>query len=259
MDDGGQAKNRNFVTALARGLDVLRAFRPGEGALTNTDFAQRTGLPKPTVSRLTYTLCQLDYLVIDARTGAYRLGPGVLGLGFGVLSGIEIGDRAQSVMSDLCAGPNSYVTCALAERHGLEVVYLVVERSTEDVSLSLSVGAFLPLFHSAMGRAILVAMEESDRQRAFALADADDPGGAGQRCAGFERALAEYNERGFCTGYGDWREDVNGIAVPVLAANTGRVFGLNVGGPSFHVSPADLETIYAPRLIDAANRLSLRP
>ena len=49
-------KDRNFITALARGLDLLRAFKPGETELTNTDLALRTGLPKPTVSRLTRAL-----------------------------------------------------------------------------------------------------------------------------------------------------------------------------------------------------------
>ncbi|MFT5787693.1 MAG: DNA-binding IclR family transcriptional regulator, partial [Ascidiaceihabitans sp.] len=81
-----EEKDRNFITALARGLDILRCFRPNEIELTNQDFAQRTGLPKPTVSRLTHTLCVLEYLVLDARTGTYRLGAGVLKLGFGVLS-----------------------------------------------------------------------------------------------------------------------------------------------------------------------------
>ena len=81
------SKDRNFVTALARGLDVLRAFRANETTLTNTDFAERTGLPKPTVSRLTHTLCKLGYLVTDEGTGAYRLGAGVMQLGFGVLAG----------------------------------------------------------------------------------------------------------------------------------------------------------------------------
>src|SRR5256885_13076191 len=48
--------DRKFVTALARGLEVLRVFTPTEGLLGNGEIAERTGLPKPTVSRLTYTL-----------------------------------------------------------------------------------------------------------------------------------------------------------------------------------------------------------
>jgi len=54
--------DRKFVTALARGLEVLRAFTPTEGLLGNGEIAERTGLPKPTVSRLTYTLTKLGYL-----------------------------------------------------------------------------------------------------------------------------------------------------------------------------------------------------
>lgn len=53
---------RKFVVALARGLDLLRAFRPGETMLGNRDFAERTGLPKATVNRLAYTLTVLGYL-----------------------------------------------------------------------------------------------------------------------------------------------------------------------------------------------------
>jgi hypothetical protein len=54
--------DRSFVVALSRGLDVLRAFQPNDGLLGNQEIASRTNLPKPTVSRLTYTLTKLGYL-----------------------------------------------------------------------------------------------------------------------------------------------------------------------------------------------------
>ena len=46
-------KERQFVLALARGLEILRSFEPGDRLLGNQDISRRTGLPKPTVSRLT--------------------------------------------------------------------------------------------------------------------------------------------------------------------------------------------------------------
>ena len=51
LAEGGSGKDRQFVTALARGLDILRAFHAGEGMLGNQEIAHRTGLPKPTVAR----------------------------------------------------------------------------------------------------------------------------------------------------------------------------------------------------------------
>ena len=252
-------KDRNFVTALARGLDVLRCFRRGEPELTNTDFAERTGLPKATVSRLTHTLCKLDYLVANPRTGTYRLGSGVLQLGFGVLAGMEMTDRAADEMRALCTGPNSYLTVALGERHRFDVVYVAVHRSHEDVSLSMHVGSHLPLFFSAIGRAILVGSQEDERAALIEAADRQDPERKSERMASLARAMSDYESLGFCTGYGEWRPDVNGIAVPVTSAGGGRVYGLNVGGPSFHVKKRQLETVYAKRLIHAADALSLTP
>ena len=61
-DDQGTEKDRNFVTALARGLELLRAFEAGETYLGNGELSKRTRIPKPSVSRLTYTLTQLGYL-----------------------------------------------------------------------------------------------------------------------------------------------------------------------------------------------------
>jgi hypothetical protein len=54
--------DRQFATTLARGLDVLRCFTATEPELTNKEISGRAGLPKPTVSRLTYTLTRLGYL-----------------------------------------------------------------------------------------------------------------------------------------------------------------------------------------------------
>lgn len=252
-----ESKDRNFVTALARGLNVLRCFRVNETELTNSDFADRTGLPKATVSRLTYTLCQLDYLVPNHRTGAYRLGSGVLQLGFGVLSGMDIGALAQDEMRALRDGPNSYVSVAMGERNGLEVVYLAAQLSREDVSLSMRIGLRLPLFSSAMGRAVLVGMEERERQEVFALALQSDPDAHSARMDSYIRAAREYETLGYCTGFGAWRPDVNGIAVPILSLGEDRIYAMNVGGPSFHVKKRQLETVYSKRLRKAAARLNI--
>jgi len=69
------ATDRSFVVALSRGLDVLRAFHPNDGLLGNQEIAARTNLPKPTISRLTYTLTKLGYLTPVPRFEKYQLRP----------------------------------------------------------------------------------------------------------------------------------------------------------------------------------------
>ncbi|SIN99641.1 IclR family transcriptional regulator [Vannielia litorea] len=256
IETGLEGDDRNFITALARGLEVLRCFRPSETELTNQEIAARTGLPKATISRLTYTLRKLDYLVHSERNGTYRLGPGVLALGYGVLAGMETSERARDQMRALCEGPNPHVTAAFAERHRLQAVYVGVQRSHQAVSLTMNVGARLPLFHSAIGRAILVAMTQEERAHVMHLAEQERPGDVPRYRESLARALEDYAALGYTTSFGDWRPEINGIAVPVVSLNGDRIFGLNVGGPSFLVSPEELREGYAERVLAAAAALS---
>ncbi|MER2012659.1 MAG: helix-turn-helix domain-containing protein, partial [Psychrobacter alimentarius] len=45
--------DRQFITALARGLELLRCFTPQRPFLGNQELSQLTGLPKGTITRLT--------------------------------------------------------------------------------------------------------------------------------------------------------------------------------------------------------------
>ena len=258
LDDGfepGPGEDRSFVTALARGLDVLRCFRPDETTLTNQEIAARTHLPKPTVTRLTYTLRKLGYLVQSERDGTYRLGAGVLTLGYGVLAGMEIAERAREEMRRICEGPNPYVTAALGERYRLQVIYSAVQRSTQAVSLTMNVGARLPLFHSSIGRAVLVAMTPAERAHMTALAIEDRPDEADRVRRSVAAAEESWDRHGFTTSFGDWKAEINGIAIPIRSLDGDRVHAINVGAPSFLASPEQLIGDYGPRLLAAGRAL----
>jgi len=253
-----EEKDRNFITALARGLDVLRAFDSGELELSNTDLAERTGLPKPTVSRMTYTLVKLDYLHMDERTGLYRLGPGVLKLGLNFLVSSEIAHRARATMQRVLDGPNPHVSVSLGQRHREEVVYIAVERAREVASLSLGIGASVPLFFSATGRAILMALPEDVRAAAFETADRMLPDEKAMREASWGRAQTEYETKGYLSSYGEWRKDIVGLAVPIFSLDSARGYGLNVGGHAFHVDLEELERNYSQKLVTAGEELSIQ-
>ncbi|MCB1408671.1 MAG: IclR family transcriptional regulator [Rhodobacteraceae bacterium] len=249
-----------FVSALSRGLSLLRAFRPSEVWLSNHAFAQRTGLPKATVTRLTYTLCKLGYLQQAEPGGEYRLGPGVLALGYGVLAGMDLKDRAALELADICAGDNPNVAAALGERYGQSVVYLATHRSPNSVSMVFHLGAQVPLFHSAIGRAILMGLPQDTQDSLLDEALRDAPTDRHDRLrGGLARARADFARWGFCTSFGEWRSEINGIAVPVPPVQGRPLSAINVGGFAFLNPEALLLDTYAPRLLRAAKTLSLRP
>src|ERR1700676_380970 len=93
--------DRHFVTALARGLEVLACYRHGDRVLGNQELSQRCGLAKSTVSRLTHTLTKLGYLIYVEDSAKYSLGPATLSLGSAMLSRLDIRRLAHPLMQHL--------------------------------------------------------------------------------------------------------------------------------------------------------------
>src|SRR6185437_7901532 len=89
----------SFATTLAHGLDVLGAFRNVPGSLSNVELALHTGLSRPTVSRLTYTLAQLGCLKRNAK-GRLEPGLGILATAYPVLSALKVRQLARPLMRD---------------------------------------------------------------------------------------------------------------------------------------------------------------
>jgi len=248
-----ESKDRQFVTALARGLEVLRCFRRGDVALGNQEIALRTGLPKPTVSRLTHTLTRLGYLAYSERRSSYRLGPGVLALGYAMLSGLDIRERARPLMQALADHADASV--AIGARDRLSMVYLDYCRGPGHVTLSLEVGSRVPIATTAMGRALLAVLPESERR--YLLDHIRRKAGDDYRriARGVEQAIRDVETRGFCFSLGDWQADVHAVGVPLIAPDR-TVYALNCGGPAFILSPQALEEDYGPRLLDIARTIT---
>lgn len=247
--------DRQFVTALARGLDILGCFRTEDRYLSNHVIAQRTGLARPTVSRLTYTLMKTGHLHRHDDSGEYRLGPKVLQLGFGALAGVNLRERADEVLTQLCSGPNPYLTIALAERSGIRAIYVAARRQRQAVSLSIDVGARLPLFYSGIGRAILAGMTPAERDAALAQGIEEFPDQRDRMTESLAEALTDFEQYGYCTSFGAWKPEINAIAAPIRSLDGSSVYGLNVGGPSFLVSAEELHRTYGPRLLRAVAEL----
>jgi len=249
----GTAQDRQFVTALARGLEVLRVFKPGDVWLGNQDLAERTGLPKPTVSRLTYTLTQLGYLLYSEELGKYRLGAGVLALGYAMLAGMDIRERARPLMQRLADEVNAAVS--LGTRDRLNMVYLETCRGPGALTLRLDVGSRIPIGTTAMGRALLAALPDSERDYLLSHLRKHHGRDFAPILKGVEAAVRDVKTRGFCFSVGDWQRDVHAVGAPLVAPDGSAVFALNCGGPSFLLTREKLETEIGPRLAELARHL----
>ena len=206
--------DRQFVTALARGLQLLRCFRSAEERLGNQQLAERCQLPKSTVTRLTHTLTATGYLQQDTASGRSRLGMAALGIGGSSLARLEITSRSRPLMQALAE--RSGLQIALGLRDDLAMLYLETCRSGSILTLQLDVGSRIPLAVTAMGRACLAGMSAPARLEASARLRALDPGNWPAIERGILQAQADLAQHGCCCSFSDWKPEIHGIAVPLV-------------------------------------------
>ena len=252
-----QAKeDRHFVTALAPGLYVVSAFSSRDRMLSNQELARRCGLPKSTISRLTYTLTRQGYLdPATDRKGAtgYRLGSAVLAMGGAMMARMDVRQIARPLMQVLADSSQAMVSLGIRDR--LSMIYVENCRSESALTLSLDVGSRIPLGVSAMGRAYVAGSSDSERVDLMERIRARDEKAWPITRAGIELALANYREHGCCTSFGDWKKDVNDIATAFRPEGRRAAMVASCGGPGFKLSPQFLMGQVRPRLVSLVRKL----
>jgi DNA-binding IclR family transcriptional regulator len=238
-------KDRQFVTALARGLDLLRCFGPGDRWLGNQELARRTGLPKPTVSRLAHTLTLLGYLRHSRTQEQYALGTAVLSLGYSMLAQLDVRRVARPLMQALAEHAGVSVNLGIRDRLGM--IYLDTYRSASTFTVQLEAGSRIPLASTSMGRAWLCGLADPARRELLELLRQDEGERWPQVKKGIDRALRDYREQGLCFSLGDWRKEVHAVAAP-LVTDDGEVLVFSASGAAFQVSREMLEQQVGPRL-----------
>jgi len=242
------------VSALKRGIDVLHCFSDGARTLSNAEISERTGVPKPTVTRLATTLVSLGLLRQDPDTERYALGAGVLSLARTFLSGLDVRMHARPHMARLAEGLGA--TVFLSIRDGRDMVLIEVSRARSSVlTVRLDVGSRLPIAASALGRAYLSALPAPEREQL--LAELAREGGVDwpRLRAGIDQALRDAAVHGYCTSFGEVRSEINSIAVPLTLPGGDHV-ALNCGGPAFAFPETRLKAEIAPRLLAAARAIA---
>ena len=242
--DVPSAKDRNFVTALARGLELLRAFGPEDDYLGNAELAERTGIPRPTVSRLTYTLIELGYLRYCERLEKYRLGAGVLALGYRYLSRMGLRELARGPMQALADRTDCLVALGTADR--LDMTYVETCQGAGPLVLRLEVGSRIPMATSAMGRAYLAALPDARRneyREKIREVYTDDYEAIWQ-------GVEQYQKLGFCTALSDWNPHIAGVGVPLVLDGGSQIMAFNCGGAAMRLSRSVLEKKLGPQLVE---------
>lgn len=145
------AANRDTANMLEKSLRLLQAYRSGDHKLRLGELAQRTGMPKSTVHRLTCILIENRLLAKDE--DGYELGIALFELSSLVPIKHSLRDLALPYIQDLFLA--THETVHLGVREGLDVVYVEKIYGHSDLGLPSRVGGRLPLSCTGVGKALL--------------------------------------------------------------------------------------------------------
>jgi IclR family transcriptional regulator, pca regulon regulatory protein len=243
----------DFMTSLARGLHVIRAFAGVDRRLTIADVSRATGLTRAVVRRCLYTLKELGYAGTDGRM--YFLQPRILNLGYSYLSTAPVPIAAQPVLEEMSESLGEASSVAVLDDGA--VVYVGRAATKRIMSVTLGVGSRLPAYCTALGRVLLAHL--TDEQVDIELSKVDWTQHTKHTVTSrsrLEELLVEVRQDGFAINDQELEIGLRSIAVPVRNVVGTVVAAMNVSSQASRVSRRELVERCLPVLRNAAEKLS---
>lgn len=208
------------VKSADRILQILELFTADPRPRTYSELLSETGFPKSSLHGLLATLTARSWLTEGRPGPTYALGIKALETGGAYLGANmrELGSvGVQQILDHVATDVGETVN--LARLHDQDIVYLAVRRSLHALSLRSAVGARLPAYASAMGKAMLASWSDEDVRNLF-----DQPFTPLARNTVTDvdvliEHLNQVRDLGYAVEFEEATDGIGCIAVPVSAAN----------------------------------------
>jgi IclR family pca regulon transcriptional regulator len=251
--EAGGLNPRDYVSSLARGLEVLRAFNRTRRKMTLSEVAAETGNTRAGARRILLTLVHEGYAVADGKL--FDLTPQVLELGYSVLSSKGAWDIARPFIDHLSDEIRESVSAAVLDK--FDVVYVSGAQYHRVISVGITVGARFPAHCTATGRVLLAAQPEETWPgmiQNLVLTRMTDRT-VTDRIA-FRCVLEDVRDKGWSLVDQELELGLMSIAVPLRNSAGGLVGAINVGVPTVRMTPDELVGIILPKLQETVGHIS---
>jgi IclR family transcriptional regulator, pca regulon regulatory protein len=246
--------------SLARGLAILSTFHSDRPLIGVSELSRGLDLSRSTVHRYVATLAKLGYLQQDPDSKRYRLGPKVLDLGFSALNSMDLLEISAPHLRKLSDETQRTVNLAILD--GIDVVYIERCRSArpgqQEIDLNLHVGARLPAYCTAMGKAIMAFLAEERLEELIAQIDFVPRGPKTLTDSkAFREDLAKIRESGIAVNDEELAYGLRSIAAPIYTQSGEVLAAVNLAVHRTMVSMDELLARFAPAVTRAAHDISL--
>ncbi|MEQ5807809.1 helix-turn-helix domain-containing protein [Alteromonas sp. NFXS44] len=252
-DEKITSDHRDYIAALATGLDVLGAFDAQHRSMTLSQVAERLNIDRAKARRFLLTLHALGYIQRDGRL--FALTPKVLSLAHAY----TVGDDYLAVVEHYLKEVTQTLgeSASLGKLEGQHVVYVARSPAAHRLmSINITTGTRLPAAYTSMGR-VLVAGLDSSEQAAWLDGVVLSPH---TRTSIIEKdvlkeALEQSRGEGFSIVDQELEEGLRSIAVPVFSGKGELIGAMNISTNASRVSMEHLTETCLPVLQQAAAKI----
>jgi IclR family transcriptional regulator, pca regulon regulatory protein len=248
-----RASSPDFVEAIARGLDVIRAFGPRQPVMSLAAVAAAADLPRPTARRILLTLEELGY--VRAVGGGFELTPRVLDLGMSYVLSRGLWEIARPHLEQLVARTRE--SSSVAQLDGPDIVYVARVAVPKIVTLAVTIGTRFPALPTSLGKVLLAALPPGQAERVLAEPTRSGIAARWQPDAGErDAALREVRARGWALTDEQLAPGIRSVAAPLRDGEGQVIAALNV---TVHAAETSIEVLtgqYLPLLLQTAGAIS---
>jgi IclR family pca regulon transcriptional regulator len=245
--------------SLERGLAILSSFASDRPLIGVSELSRELELSRSTAHRYVATLAKLGYLQQDPDSKRYRLGPKVLDLGFSAINSMDVREISAPHLRQLSDETGYTVNLAILD--GTDVVYIARCRSgrpgQREIDLNLHVGARLPAYCTAMGKAILAFFPDDRLDEIIERIDFAPRGpNTLTDAAAFRDELLKIRELGIAVNDEELAYGLRSIAAPIHSHSGEVLAALNLAVHRTMVSMDELIARYGPVVAQSAHDIS---
>ena len=250
-DDSGPHR----LSSVASALRLLKVFSADESELGITTLAQRMGLAKSTIHRLTSTLVSEGFLEQNPINEKYRLGLSLFGLGTLVRRRMNVSTEALEHLHALRDRTGETVHLAVLEQ--ADIMYLFNLESQQAIGMRSYLGVRKPAFCSSEGRAILAFSPPAVVKRVLKSALIARTPQTITKPVALDKLLAGVAQTGYAVDDEESDAGMRGLAAPIRDASGTVIAAVGLAGPVQRLSKKNLRS-YTPWVLHAAQAISTR-
>lgn len=237
---------------LLKGLKVLDLLAQAPQPMGVTEVAEVMGLVKSNAHRVLQTLVAAGYATPVDGTGKYRATLKLWSLGSQMATGVDLRQIAGPVLGRLRDATGETAFLAVLDHE--HAIYVEIQSSAKALRVHTTVGARMPAHGTAAGK-LLLAFDEAaaraflaDRHQRYTQHTLEDP-------AALESELKKIRQQRWSVNRGEFREEISGIAVPVVDAQQTVIASAGISGPTERFRPAAVKE-WLPLVQQAGQELS---